>query len=229
MSDEPANSAPLPLPVSVDEFGRSYVEALMALDVCAAERAVCEAMHAQISVADIDELIIAPALWAVSDLCRRGNVSFAGGQLAGAISTRVVALLREVQRVAQTRGTHTVMLATPDGDPEAVALRIAGSLLRGAGYDTVMLGADVAPDALAVSARRFRPAVIAMTATTSVRLDRLLRSIDVVRRSCPGVGFVLGGSGLAEHLLARPNIQACQRVSELVEAVDAIIMRATLN
>ena len=41
------------------------------------------------------------------------------------------------------------MLAAPEGEQHVVALRMTGSLLRDAGYDVVMLGADVPADALA--------------------------------------------------------------------------------
>jgi methanogenic corrinoid protein MtbC1 len=121
------------------------------------------------------------------------------------------------------------MLATPAGDPHVVALGMAGNLLHDAGYDTVTLGADIPPDTLALSAGHHRPTVICMSVTISGRLDQVLRSIDAVRVLCPRVGFVLGGGGLARQFLARPNIHVCQRVSEVVEAADAIVMRAALN
>ena len=44
------------------------------------------------------------------------------------------------------------MLATPAGELHVVALRMIGNLLRDAGYDVVMLGADVPAEALAAAA-----------------------------------------------------------------------------
>jgi methanogenic corrinoid protein MtbC1 len=46
------------------------------------------------------------------------------------------------------------MLAAPAGELHMVALRMVANLLRGSGYDTVMLGVDVPADALAGAARR---------------------------------------------------------------------------
>jgi hypothetical protein len=37
------------------------------------------------------------------------------------------------------------------------------------------------------------------------------------------VGFVIGGGGFASRVHARPGIEVCRRVSEAVEAVDAMV------
>jgi hypothetical protein len=40
---------------------------------------------------------------------------------------------------------------------------------------------------------------------------------------------VLGGRGLTSRLRSRPGIEVCERVSEVVAAVDAMAKRADLN
>ena len=109
--------------------------------------------------------IIAPALWLIGELWQRGEISIGDEHIATEISIRVLALQREAQRVAQARVRHRVMLAAPAGDLHVVALRMVGNLLRDAGYDVVMLGADVPAEALGASARRHRPDVICLSAT----------------------------------------------------------------
>ena len=206
-----------------------FVDALLARDVRAAEIAVREAMDVKLNAAEIDDQIIAPALWLVGELWGRGEISAAAGQIAGEISLRVLALQREAQRVAHARPAHRVMLATPAGDLHVVALRMVGNLLRDAGYDTVMLGANVPPEALGASVRRHSPDVICMSSTRPGRFAHVLNAIDAARQHAPGVGFVLGGGGLADQLPSRPNVHICQRVSEVVDAVDAMIKRAAQN
>jgi hypothetical protein len=49
------------------------------------------------------------------------------------------------------------------------------------------------------------------------------------RRERPNAGFVVGGRGLTARMRTRPRIDVCARVSEVVDAVDALVHRADLN
>jgi len=40
---------------------------------------------------------------------------------------------------------------------------------------------------------------------------------------------VLGGSGVSRRLRPQPGIEICRRVSDVVEAVDAMVKRADVN
>ncbi len=213
----------------ISEFGRLYVEALLRSDERAAEIAIREAMEAKLTTADIDDEIIAPALWLIGELWQRGEISISDEHLATEISIRVLALRREVDRVAQSRVGHRIMLAVPQGDLHVVALRMVGNLLRDAGYDVVMLGPDVPSDALAASVRRHAPAVVCMSATLPSSLQGVVSAIEEVHRASPEVGFVLGGRGLGPQLQTRPRVTLCRRVSEVVAAVDADVKHARLN
>ena len=129
------------------EFGRAYAAALLAGDEVAAELAIRDALEADLSMPAIDDEIIAPALWLVGELWERGEITIADEHLATEISLRVLALSREARRVSRARPDHRVMLAAPTAELHVVALRMTGDLLREAGYDVVMLGADVPPPA----------------------------------------------------------------------------------
>ena len=141
------------------------------------------------SAAEIDDEIIAPALWFVGELWERGEISVADEHIATEISIRVLALEREAQRIVGARGGLRVMLAAPEGEQHVVALRMIGSLLRVAGYHVVMVGADVPADALAVSARRHEPDVVCLTATMPGGEDQALIAIHEVQRQWPSVGL----------------------------------------
>jgi methanogenic corrinoid protein MtbC1 len=213
----------------VRDLGRAYAAALLRGDEIEAEVAIREALEARLSTAEIDDEIIAPALWFVGELWQRGQISVADEHIATEISIRVLALQREVQRVARARGDHRVMLAAPAGELHVVALRMIANLLREAGYRVVMLGPDVPARDLAAAARRHEPDVICLSATMPGGDDRALIAIHEVQGDWPAAGFVVGGNGLGRRLQSRPDITVCRRVSEVVEAVDAIVKRAGLN
>jgi methanogenic corrinoid protein MtbC1 len=211
------------------DLARAFAKALLAGDEIAAELAIRDAMDASLSTAEIDDEIIAPALWLVGRLWARGEISVADEHLATEISLRVLALQREAQRTSAARRGRTALLAAPAGERHTVALQMISNLLRDAGYTVLMLGPDVPPSALAEAAAGHEPDVICMTATMPSAGDRLGLAIRDIDRGWPGAGYVLGGKGISPRLRPRPGIHVCRRVSEVVDAADAVLKRAERN
>lgn len=214
---------------TVRRLARAYLSALLAADEVAAENTIRDAIDAGLTGAEIDEELIAPALWRIGELWERGDISVADEHAATEISLRVLALQREARRVADARAGHRVMLATPPGEMHVVALRMVSNLLRHSGYQVLMLGADVPADDLRASVLRHRPDVICMSVTLVSRADPMLRLIDAMRELHPSVGFVVGGRGMTIERQLQPGVQLCPRVSQAVEAVDATVKKARLN
>lgn len=211
------------------DIGREYARALLSGDEVAAELAVRDAIDASLSTAEIDDEIIAPALWLIGRLWERGEISVADEHLATAISLRVLALQREASRTVRDRAGRKAMLAAPAGELHIVALQMIANLLRDAGYTVLMLGPDVPFGALAEAAGRHEPDVICLTATMADASDRVMLAIHEAQRGWPGAGYIVGGRGVSPRLRPRPGIQLCRRVSEVVDAADAVIKRADLN
>ena len=211
------------------DLGRAYAKAVLAGDEIGAELAVRDAIDAKLTTAQIDDEIIAPALWLVGRLWARGEISIADEHLATEISLRVLALQREVARTMRERAGQKAMLAAPAGELHTVALQMIANLLRDAGYTVLMLGPDVPLGALAESACRHEPSVVCLTATMPDASDRVMLAIREIERGWAGAGYVLGGRGLSVRLRPQPGIHVCRRVSEVVDAADAIVKRAELN
>lgn len=207
----------------------AYTDALLAGDEAAAEEVLRDAMDAGLSPSAIDEGVIAPAMWVVGEMWRRGELSIAEEHLATEITVRVLALQREAHRVAESRREHRVILATPPGEQHVVALRMVANLLRGAGYDVLMLGANVPGESLGEAAERYGADVICMSATMPGSVQDTLAVIDAVRARRPTARFVIGGRGLTGEAQLRHEVHLCGRVSEAVEAVDAALQRAGMN
>lgn len=210
-------------------FGRAYAAALLTADEVAAELTIRDALAAKLTTAEIHDEIIAPAMWLIGDLWQRGEITIAQEHLATEISTRILALQREAHRVSHARAGYRVMLATPSGEQHVIALRMTSELLREAGCQVVMLGPDVPPETLAGAARAHAPHVICLSSTVPGGADQLLIAIHEVQREFPPAGFVIGGRAVTSRLRSLPLIGVCERVSEVVEAVDAIAQRAELN
>lgn len=213
----------------IEKIGRAYAEALLSGDEVAAEVAIREAREANLSAAQIDDEIIAPALWLIGELWQRREITVAEEHIATEISLRVLTLQREALRVQRARQEHLVMLAAPSGEQHVVALKMVGNLLRVAGYDALMVGADVPAGALAAAARRYRPDVVCLSATMAGGSDQLLVAIHQVQQACPEAAYIVGGRGLTSRVQPGTGVAVCERVSDVVGAVDALIKRAALN
>ena len=124
---------------------------------------------------------------------------------------------------------HRVMLATPTGEQHVVALRMVANLLREAGYEVLMLGADVPAWSLGRAARSHEIDVICLSWTLLGRTREIAGVMDEIREHDPSARFVIGGRGLTPTAQLRHEVHVCARVSEAVEAVDAVLQRATLN
>jgi methanogenic corrinoid protein MtbC1 len=59
----------------IAELAGAYAAALLSGDEVTAEITIREAMDVKLSTADIDERLIAPALWLVGELWERGSSS----------------------------------------------------------------------------------------------------------------------------------------------------------
>jgi len=229
MGHRPDNDSREAHEARIGELGRAFANALLTGDEAAAQMAIREAMDAKLTTAEIDDEVIAPALWLVGDRWERGEISVGDEHIATEITIRVLALQREVQRVVDARGDHRVLLAAPAQEHHVVALRMVDNLLREAGYDVVMLGADVPTEALAASVSRRRPRVVCMTSTMARGADHVLDAISGVQQRWPAVRFVVGGRGLTSRVQPRPGVGVCRRVSDVVDAVDAMLRGAGLN
>jgi methanogenic corrinoid protein MtbC1 len=212
-----------------DHSGRAYATALLTGDEVAAELAIREALDAGLTMAEINEEVIAPAQWLIGDLWQRGEITIAHEHLATEISTRMLTLLHEAGRVARGRAGYRVLLATPTGEQHVLALRMVGDLLREAGCQVVMLGADLPPEALANAAVRHAPHVICLSSTIPGGTDSTMITIHEIQREFPTAGFVLGGRAISSRLRSRPGISVCATVSDAVGAVDAVAKQAEFN
>ena len=117
----------------VAELAGEFAKALLSGDELGADVAIRRAIDAELSQTEINEELIAPALWLIGDLWQRGEITVADEHLATEITQRVLALEQEARRVRDQRKGYRVLLATPSGEHHVVALRMLAGLLLNAG------------------------------------------------------------------------------------------------
>jgi methanogenic corrinoid protein MtbC1 len=208
---------------------KDFTRALLTGDAELAERVVRAALDCGMTSAEIDIELIAPALFMVGDKWARGEISVADEHLASEIVLRVLALQRAARLAKRRRLSRRVLLLAPEGERHVIGLNMAADLLYAAGYDTLMLGADVPLEDIALAAAHHRVDVIAFTATMPDSTERLDAAIDLLRAAGNQCGVLLGGAGVSFELAATWNATVCDDISTVVECVDALVHNAPLN
>lgn len=206
---------------------RAYLDAVLAGDPVAAERVVRDAMQS-LTIAEVDDGVLAPALHRVGDLWAAGEISIADEHLATEITLRILALQREAVRMAARRIRRRVLLAALPGELHVIGLRMAAELLETAGYEVRLLGADVPVRALGLAVLRHRPDVVALTATMPAG-PRLEEAVEEIRLGHPPAAVMLGGAGVAPAMAERRGLTVCDAVADAVDTADALVQRAALN
>ena len=59
--------------------------------------------------------------------------------------------------------------------------------------------------------------------------DQLLIAMSAVQAHWPAASYVIGGRGLTSRIRSQPGIGVCDRVSDVIGTVDALVKRADLN
>lgn len=229
MAVPPEHEGQTPPGPRVAALRAAYLEAILDGELRSAERVIRDAIDSGLIESRIATEIITPAMVAVGNGWARGEVGIADEHLATDISLRMIALQRESFRVARRRSSATVLLAAVEGERHVIGLEMAASALLHAGFDVRMLGADVPSNSVAEAVERLRPAVLGLTTTTSQSAWEVRGAIERARRFDASVGVVIGGAA-ADHAVRKdPGTEVCTSVGDVVEIVDALVQRASLN
>jgi MerR family transcriptional regulator, light-induced transcriptional regulator len=222
------NSSPTS-PDRLSMLAAAFTEALLSGDPRTAELVVRDAIDAGLSQGVIDEAVIAPAMREVGELWKRGDITVADEHLATDISFRVLAMQREAFRVAGRRKGKVVLLAAVETEQHVLGLEMAGSLLDEAGFDVRMLGADLPIETLRDLVERYDPAVFGFTVTMEAAADLLPLAIEETRRGAPSIRVVVGGQGVPRDLDDTYWLTVVDGVTAVVDEVDALLHRPSLN
>lgn len=208
-----------------ESFGLALIEG----EGGTAERVVRDAFDEGLPYELIHDAVVAPALHRIGKLWERGEISVAHEHLATQISLRVLALLRELFRVAHTRSDYRVMLAAMEGEHHVVALSMAADLLEYAGYESILLGPDVPTSVLEDIVREHSPAIVAFTLTMPAAAINLPRAVTAIEAANPKAGIIVGGRGAVGRLPEPAGIAFTSSVAEVVDVADALVRRPQLN
>lgn len=192
------NSAKLDLDRAASRLARLYLDSLRAADTGGAFRVASGALEQGMTVPQLYQRVIAPAMYEVGELWSKGALTVADEHLATALTHRVLAAMRPQLRVEPERdgpaaGRGRVMLAAIEGEQHALGLRMAADVLEDAGFHTIYLGADVPTDALLQAISALSPDLLGLGVTMPELAPRLQEVAEAVRKAHPQLPVLVGG------------------------------------
>lgn len=129
----------------------------------------------------------------VGDLFEKGEYFISELIFCGEIMKEAMELL-EPQLAAGDREYHgTIVIGTVKGDIHDLGKNIVILLLRGAGYEVVDLGVDVAPEKFVQSARETKTPLVAMSMLLTSAMSTMKECVQAVKQSGLDAKVLIGG------------------------------------
>jgi len=156
-------------------------------------------MREGMSVPELYEQVIAPAMHEIGALWERGALTVADEHRATEVTNRVLAALRPSPAIevgmerARAETRSRALLAAVEGERHALGLRMAADILEDNGFETIYLGADVPTDALLQAVAVTEPDLVVLGATMPELAPRLEEAAAAVRKSRSGAEVLVGG------------------------------------
>lgn len=170
--------------------GRLF-EALVAGDEQRARRDF-ERLAAGVSLTDLCELVIAPALGQIGRAWAEGNLSIAAEHRASAICERLIAA-RAQKPPGRPRGT--AVTATPPGERHALPAMMAAACLREDRWHVHHLAADLPVGEVAALAADTGAGLVVLSSATTECAQIAQQAAQEMRLLLPGVHVLAGRPG----------------------------------
>lgn len=198
------------------EVQERFCAALVAGDARRADDIVRSALAAGIGAMAIQTDIIGSALHWIGSEWEAGRLGVADEHLATAICERQLATVLETLRTGRrrTRFTNRVLLAAVDGERHAVGLKMTANALDAAGFETVFLGADLPPEALADAVGTHGPVAVCLSLSSRERRESLDAALDLLACCEPAPIVLVGGSAVGVSSELRRGAIAATSPSE---------------
>jgi 5-methyltetrahydrofolate--homocysteine methyltransferase len=121
----------------------------------------------------------------------------------------------------------TIVIGTVQGDMHDIGKNLVGIMLKGAGFEVIDLGKDVAPERFVEAAQEESAQVIGMSALLTTTMPVMKQVIDLAKeRGIYGsVKFIIGGAALSAEYAQQIGADAyCFDAANTVDCVKGFVV-----
>jgi methanogenic corrinoid protein MtbC1 len=176
---------------------------MLAGDVEGSWDVVEAAMASGMEPADVYVDVLTPAMHAIGESWRNGELGVEGEHLASSVAASIVGRMGpRFRRRGRDRGT--VLVAMPAGDRHGLGATMLSDILRGAGFSVLNLGPDTPTASLAAAIEAADRLVgVIVSVADSARLPAARESIAAARSHSSAVPIIAGGPAIPDEASAR--------------------------
>ena len=148
----------------------------------------------------ISETMI-PAMDEVGKLFQEEEYFVPELMMAGRAMKAAMEPLRPLLAASGAKPTGVVVIGTVKGDLHDIGKNLVISMLEGAGFKVVDLGADVSPQKFVEAIREHQPQILCLSALLTVTMTAMKTTIDAVKEAGlrHSVKILVGGAPLNER------------------------------
>jgi diguanylate cyclase (GGDEF)-like protein len=202
---------------------RAFGDALRAGDPGRAHQAVAQALADGLSVAAVQDRVIAPAMRWIGDLWQRGALTVADEHLATAITQDVLGRLFPRTLRTPPGSRERILLAAAQGEHHILGLRMAADALEGAGFEVLYLGPDVPLSGLLNACRTHTPAAVGLTVSMAVNVPTLIWEIEALCRLDRPPAIFAAGRAIGPAIAQGLDVPGIDGIEQLLPAVEALL------
>lgn len=116
--------------------------------------------------------------------------------LAGRAMKSAMELLRPLLAASGERPSVKIVIGTVKGDLHDIGKNLVASMLEGAGFEVIDLGADVAPEKFVTAVQANKPQVVCLSSLLTVTMPGMKTTIDALTSAGvrTGVKVLVGGA-----------------------------------
>jgi diguanylate cyclase (GGDEF)-like protein/PAS domain S-box-containing protein len=208
------------------EWRRAFGDALRAGDPGRAHQAVAQALADGLSVAAVQDRVIAPAMRWIGDLWQRGALTVADEHLATAITQDVLGRLFPRTLRTPSGSRERIVLAAAQGEHHILGLRMAADALEGAGFEVLYLGPDVPLSGLLNTCRTHTPAAVGLTVSMAVNVPTLIGEIEALCRLDRPPAIFAAGRAIGPAIAQGLDVPGIDGIEQLLPAVETLLAGA---
>lgn len=149
--------------------------------------------------------------------------------LAGRAMKSALELLRPLLAASGKRPETRIVIGTVKGDLHDIGKNLVASMLEGAGFEVIDLGADVAPERFVSAVRETNPHVVCLSSLLTVTMPSMKSTIDALSSAGvrAGVKILVGGAPVSEQYAAEIGADGySDNASSAVTLVKSLLQSA---
>jgi 5-methyltetrahydrofolate--homocysteine methyltransferase len=163
----------------------------------------------------------------VGNLFEKGDFFLSELIFTGEIMKEAMALLEPALAAGDREYRGTIVIGTVKGDIHDLGKNIVVMLLKGAGYEVVDLGVDVAPEKFVQSAREAKTPLVAMSMLLTSAMGTMKECVEAVKGAGLNASVLIGGPIIDGKVMAfRGADYGSSVASDAAKIADKVFSKA---